>query len=146
MSSCAANALECDGVVYFCDNVRYLVFAAIGSFRVWIAWMVDRIVEYMLDLVRLEIGSWSPLELTATWVFFGIVSDFCSTTPLEVLALFFSCPPLEVDVGYRTGAAACLGMNGVGCVNTLCASGGKDSIVHQFAKISWADSIAANCE
>ena len=58
MSSCTANALECDGVVYFCDNVQDLVLTEIGSFRVWIAWMVSRIVEYMLDLVRLAIGSW----------------------------------------------------------------------------------------
>ena len=78
----------------------------------------------MLDLVRLEIGSWSPLELTATWVFFGIVNEFCCTTPLEFMALLFSWPPLEVGVGYRTGASACLSMTGVGCGNTLCASGG----------------------
>ena len=58
MSSCAVNALDCDGVVYFCDNVRDLVLAAIGSFRVWIAWMVGGLAGYMLDLVRLEIGSW----------------------------------------------------------------------------------------
>ena len=32
VSSCAANALECDGVVQLCDNVRDLVLAAIGSF------------------------------------------------------------------------------------------------------------------
>ena len=70
MSSCAAITLECDGLVYFCDNVRDLVLAAIGSFRVWIDWMVGGLVEYMLDMVRLEIGSWSPLELTATLMFF----------------------------------------------------------------------------
>ena len=99
MSSCAASAIEFDGLVYFCDNVRNLVLASIGSFRVWIAWMVSGLVEYMLDLVRLAIGSWSPLELTATWVFFGIVSDFCCTTPLEVMALFFPWPPLELGVG-----------------------------------------------
>ena len=58
MSSCAVNAFECDGVLYFCDNVWDLVLAAIGSFRVWIAWMVGGLAGYMLDLVRLEIGSW----------------------------------------------------------------------------------------
>ena len=69
MSSCAANALECDGVVYFCENVWDLVLAAIGSFRVFVAWMVSGIFEYMLGMVSLAIGSWSPLELIATWVF-----------------------------------------------------------------------------
>ena len=72
MSSCAANALECDGVLYLFDNVHYLVLAAIGSFRVWIASMVGRLAESRLDLVRLAIGSWSPLELIATWVFFEL--------------------------------------------------------------------------
>ena len=62
------------------------------------------------------------------------------------MALFFSWPPLEVGVGYRTGADACLGMTGVGCGNNLCASGGKYSTVRQFAKIVWVASIAANCE
>ena len=56
--SCADNALECDGVVYFCDNVRDRVLAEIGSFRVWMSWMVGGLVEYMLDMVRLAIGSW----------------------------------------------------------------------------------------
>ena len=100
----------------------------------------------MLDLVRLAIGSLSPLELTATCVFFGIVNEFCCTTPLEFMALLFSWPPLEVGVGYRTGDSACLGMTGVGWGNTLCASGGKDSTVCQFTNIVWTASIAANCE
>ena len=129
MISFSANALECEGVVYFCYNERDIFLAAIGSFRFWIYWMVGGLVESMLDLVSLEIGSWSPLELTDTWVFFGIVSDFCCTTPLEVMALFFSWTPLEVGVGYRTGAAPYLSKTGVGCVNTLCASGGKNSTV-----------------
>ena len=55
--SCATNALECDGVVYFCDNVRDLVLAEIGSFRFCMAWMVGGLAEYMLDLVSLAIGS-----------------------------------------------------------------------------------------
>ena len=69
VSSCDANILECDGVVYFCDNLRDLVLVAIGSFRVCIAWMVGGLVEYMLYMIRLAIGSYSPLELTSTWVF-----------------------------------------------------------------------------
>ena len=81
------------------------VLSAIGSFRVWINWMVSGLVESILDLVCLAILSWSPLELTATWFFF-IVSDFYCITPLEVMALFFSSPPLEVGVEYRTGVAA----------------------------------------
>ena len=108
--------------------------------------MVGGIVEYMLDLVCLAIGSWSSLELIATWVFFVIVSNFFCTTPLEVMAVSFSWPPLEVGVGYLTGAAACLGMTGVGCGNIFFASGGKDSTVLQFAKIVRTASIAANFE
>ena len=146
MSICAANTLECNGIVYFCDNIRDLVLAVIGSFRVYIAWMVGGLVECMLGMMGLEICSSSPLGLTATWVFFGIVNDFCCTKPLEVMALFFSWPPLEVGVGYRTGATACLGMTGVGCVNTLCTSGDKYSTVCQIAKIVRTASIAANCE
>ena len=77
-------------------------------------------------------------------MFFGIVSNFCCTTPLEVMAVFFSCPPLEVGVGTRTGVTACLGMIGVECGNTLCASGGKYYTVRQFANIFWKTLIAAN--
>ena len=43
-----------------------LVLAEMGSFRVWIAWIVRGLVESMRDLVHLVIGSWSPLELTDT--------------------------------------------------------------------------------
>ena len=115
MSSCAANAMECEGLVQFCDTVWDIFLVAIGSFRVWIAWMVGGFAEFMLDLVRLAIGSWSPLELIATCVFFGIGSKFCCTTLLGVMAVYFSWSPLEVGVGYRTGATACLGMIGVEC-------------------------------
>ena len=70
-----------------------LVLAAIGSFRGWIDWIVGGLVEYMCDLVRLEISYWSTLDLTATWVFFGIVSVFCCNTPLEVITLSLSSHP-----------------------------------------------------
>ena len=66
MRTFAANTLECDGVAYFCDNVWDLVLGVIGSFMDCIAWIFGGLVEYMLDLVRLAIGSWSPLELTST--------------------------------------------------------------------------------
>ena len=46
-----------------------LVLAEIGSFRGWIEWIVGGLVESMCDRVCLEIGHWSPLELTTTWVF-----------------------------------------------------------------------------
>ena len=99
MRSCSVNALECEGVVNFCVTVQDIVLFAIGSFWVWIAWMVGKFAASMLDLVRLAIGYWSPLELIVTCVFFGIVSTFCYTTPLEVMAVWFSWPPLEVGVG-----------------------------------------------
>ena len=43
-----------------------IVLAAMGSFRGWIAWIIGGLVESMLNMVRLAIVSWSPLELTAT--------------------------------------------------------------------------------
>ena len=49
-------------------------------------------------------------------------------------------------MGYRTGAATCLGRTGVGCGNTMCDSGGKGSTVLKFAKIFRTASIDANCE
>ena len=67
-------------------------------------------------------------------------------TPLEVITLSLPWPPLEVGAGYRSGANTCLGRTGVGCGNNLCDSGGKDSIVRQFANIVRTASIAANCE
>ena len=58
-----------------------IVLVAMGSFRFWIAWMVDGLAESMLDLVRLAIGSWSPLGVISNCVFLGILSNFCCTTP-----------------------------------------------------------------
>ena len=83
--SCLAYGIR-PRVVYFCDNVRDLVLSEIGSFRFW---MVGGIADSLLDLVRLVIGSWSPLELISTRVFFGIVSNFFCTAPLEVMDVFF---------------------------------------------------------
>ena len=89
MRSCIANDLECDRVVYFYAIVWDLVLSAIGSFRVWIYWMIGGISESILDRVRFVICFWSPLELIYTCAFFGIVSNFFCTTPLEVTAVFF---------------------------------------------------------
>ena len=75
-----------------------LVLAAISLFRVWLVWIFGGLVESMRDLVRLAIGFWSHLEFTATWVFLVIVSGFCCNTPLEVITLYLSCPPLELGV------------------------------------------------
>ena len=80
-----------------------IVLAEIGSFRGWIAWIGRGVVEAMCDLVQLAIVSWSPLELTDTWVFFGIVSGCCCNTPLEVVTLSLHLPPLEVGGGYCSG-------------------------------------------
>ena len=38
-----------------------IVLAAIGSFRGWVAWIGRGMVETVRDLVRLAMGSWSPL-------------------------------------------------------------------------------------
>ena len=90
MRSCVANALEFEGVVYFCVTVRDIFLFATGLVRVWTAWMVGEFAESMHDLVRLAIVSWSPLELIVTCLIFGIVSTCCCTTPLEVMAVCFS--------------------------------------------------------
>ena len=126
MRSCDANALECEGVLYFCVNVWDLVLFAIGSFRFWISWMVRNFAVNMVDMVRLAIGSWSSDELIFTCLFFGVFSTFCCTAPLKVMVMWFSWPPLEVGDGYFSGAS-CLGMSGdTGFL------GGLDSIVCQF--------------
>ena len=117
-----------------------------GSFRGWIVWIGRGLVEAMRDLVQLTMGSWSPLELTATWVFLEIVSECCWDTTLEVITLSLPWSPLEVGVGYCIGANAFSDTTGVGCGNTLGDSGGKDYSVHQFANIFLTDSIAASCE
>ena len=95
--SCAARARECDGVVYCCANVRDLVLSAMVSFIGCIYCMFDCCVELMFDLVRLAIGSWSPLELAGTWVFLGIVIDYWCNTPLEFINLSLNWPILEMD-------------------------------------------------
>ena len=118
----------------------------IGSFRVWIAWICGGLVEAMCDLVQLAIGSWSPLELTTTWVFLEILSSCCWDTPLEVFTLSLPWPPLEVGGGYRSGSHACSCTTGVECGNTLGDSGGKYSTVRQFANIFWTASINASFE
>ena len=92
--------------------MRDLLLFAIGSVRVWIDWMVGEFAESIRDLLRLAIGSWSPLELIVTFLNFVIVSTCCCTTPLEVMAVCFSCPPLELSVGYLTGTTAYLGTSG----------------------------------
>ena len=140
MRSCAANALECEEVLYFCVTVWDLVLSVIGSLRFWIAWVGHKFAVSMLDLVRLAIGSWSSAELIFPCVFFGIMSTFCYTEPLEVMAVWFSWPPLEVGVGYLAGSS-CIGMSGE--ISLLC---GLDSIVCPFVNIALTASIAANCE
>ena len=54
--------------------------------------------------------------------------------------MWFSWPPLEVGVGYLSGAS-CLGMSGD--TGFLC---GLNSIVRPFVNIARTASIAANCE
>ena len=71
---------------------------------------------------------------------FLIVSTFCCTAPMEVMAVWFSWPPLEVGVGYLAGAS-CLGMSvDTGFLGEL------DSIVRQFSNIFRIAAIADNCE
>ena len=99
----------------------------------------------MCYLLRLAMGSWSPLELTTTWVFLEIVSGCFWDTPLEVVTFSLPWPTFEVGAGYRIGSDSCSGTTGLGCGNTLVDSCGKDSNVRQFAKIVRTASIAASC-
>ena len=89
VSSCAASACECDRVVYCCANVWDIVLAAMGSCLGWISCMFDCCVDLMIDLVRLAIVSWSPLELAGTWVFLGIVIGGWCTTSVEFFTLSY---------------------------------------------------------
>ena len=43
-----------------------IFLAAIGSFRGWIAWKGGELAKAMRDIVKVAMGSWSPLELAAT--------------------------------------------------------------------------------
>ena len=64
-----------------------LVRAAISSLKGFIALKGGRLNEAMCDLVRVDVGSWSPLELAVTWVFLEIISVCCWDVPLEVVTL-----------------------------------------------------------
>ena len=99
MRSCAANSLECEGVVYFCVSVRDLVLFAIGSFRFWIAWMVRKFSVSMLDLVRLAIGSWSPAELIVTCVFLEFLLTFVVLRPCKLWPCGFFGHPWKWVLG-----------------------------------------------
>ena len=77
--------------------MRDLVLAAMGSVLGWISCMSDCCVDLMFDLVRLEIGSWSPLELDGSWVFLGILIGCWCTTSLEFITLSLRWPPLDMD-------------------------------------------------
>ena len=77
--------------------MRDLVIAAMGSFIGWISCMFDGGVDLMFDLVRLAIGSRSPLELAGTWLFLGIVIGCLCNTPLEFITLSLRWPPLDMD-------------------------------------------------
>ena len=77
-----------------------VVLAAMDSFFGWLSCLFDFCVDLVFDLVFLEIGSCSPLELSGTWVFLGIYIGCWCTTPLEFITLSLRWPPLEM--GGRT--------------------------------------------
>ena len=123
-----------------------LDLAAIGSFRGWIVWKGRGLAEPIRDLVRVAMGSWSPLYLAATWVFLEIVSGCCWDAAWEVVTLSLPWTPLEVGSGYRSGANACSGTTVLGCGPNLGDSGDKDFTVRQFAKIFRTALIYTSCE
>ena len=51
------------------------------------------------DILRAAIGSWSPLELNATFRPFGITGVCCLKATLEVFSLSLPWSPLEVVAG-----------------------------------------------
>ena len=60
----------------------YLVRTATASLRCWIAVKGGRLAEAIHDLVQVAMGSWSPLELAATWVFLEVISGYFWDSPL----------------------------------------------------------------
>ena len=76
-----------------------LVRAASVSLRGWIAAKGGRLAEEMHDIVQVAMGSWSPLELAATWVFLEIISGCCWDALLEVFTLSLTWSPLELGAG-----------------------------------------------
>ena len=77
-----------------------LVCDATGSPRGWIALKGGSVSEEaMRDIVQAAMGSWSTLELDATWLFLEIISGCCWNEPLEVVTLFLTWSPLEVGTG-----------------------------------------------
>ena len=65
-----------------------IVRAATDSPRGWISLKGGILAEEaMIDLVQAAMGSWSPLELAATWLFLEIISGCCWDSPLEVVTL-----------------------------------------------------------
>ena len=61
--------------------------------------MVDAFSEYMLDLVRLAIGSWSPLELIATWFFWELRVTFVVLHPWKLWPCGFIGHPWKWVLG-----------------------------------------------
>ena len=55
--------------------------------------------ESIRDLVRAAMGSLSPSELTATWLFLEIISGCFWYAPLEVVTLSLPWSPPEVGAG-----------------------------------------------
>ena len=73
------------------------------------------------------------------FLFFGDVCTVCFSTPLEVLAGWFSWSPLEVGTRYLYGAS-CICMRGALVVLFWMGS------IFPFVNISLTSSMAANCE
>ena len=65
---------------------------------------------------------------------------------MEVVTLSLNWLPLELVIGYCSGADVCSGTTCLGWGNTLRDAGGKYSTVRQFAKIFCTASISTSCE
>ena len=81
--------------------MRYLVRSSTGLFRGWICALkgVKLGEGETCDIVRAAIGSWSPLELTATYRSLEITVFCCFKATLEVVTLPLPWSPLEVGAG-----------------------------------------------
>ena len=97
-----ASALDWEVIVYFCSQVFDLVFFEIGSD---VFWIIFNVLLLLLDLVLLDIGSWSSNVLIVIFFIFSTLWTVSLSTPLEGVAGLFTISRLEVGNRYFSGFA-----------------------------------------
>ena len=113
-----------------------LVRAATGSTRGWIALKCGSLAEEAIrDLVRADMGSCSPLDLAATWIFLEIISVCCWDSPLQVVTMYLPWSPLEVGAGERSRAGFGNGAIVLGVVGGVLLCGKRVDRTEMFASL-----------